>query len=133
MDDEVPDAVTARPWCPQDGPKPVVWTWPSTDPPALWVRAAGRWRRAVVRARQDWPDGRVIYQVLVDAEGTGSKGSRAYPWPQNGLRVAHRSALAPFRDAQQGGGLPRPPSRRVRSAVARPVPPGDGDGGAVAS
>ncbi|MEV0982526.1 hypothetical protein [Streptomyces sp. NPDC049915] len=95
--------------------------------------SAGRWRLAEVRARQDWPDGRVIYQVLVDAEGSGSKGTRAYQWPQEGLRLAYRSALAPSRDAQQGGGLPRPPARRAARRPVRPVPSGGGDGGAVAS
>ncbi|MFJ1975307.1 hypothetical protein ACIO93_42570 [Streptomyces sp. NPDC087903] len=45
----------------EDGPRPKVWTWPLTDPPALWVRQQGTWRWASVMARQDWPDGRIAH------------------------------------------------------------------------
>src|SRR5690349_2944123 len=58
------DAVEAQPWREGDGPKPVTWSWPPTDPPALWVRVRESWARARVSARLDWPDGRRSYQVL---------------------------------------------------------------------
>ncbi|MFF3327775.1 hypothetical protein [Streptomyces sp. NPDC002889] len=40
-------------------------------------------------ARQDWADGRVVYQVAVDLEGTTKVTARLYAWPQPGLRIAH--------------------------------------------
>ncbi|MGI5143853.1 MULTISPECIES: hypothetical protein [unclassified Streptomyces] len=57
--DTIPEP--ARPWRPEDGRQPVVWTWPRSDPPALWVRSGGAWRYATVMARQDWADGSVVY------------------------------------------------------------------------
>ncbi|WP_406368780.1 hypothetical protein OG788_02200 [Streptomyces sp. NBC_00647] len=60
----------ARPWRPEDGPRPVVWTWPATDPPALWVWSRGSWRWASVAARLDWADGRRAYTVTVDLDGS---------------------------------------------------------------
>ncbi|WP_326844560.1 hypothetical protein OHB33_41165 (plasmid) [Streptomyces sp. NBC_01558] len=112
---DLEDPVEAQPWREGDGPQPSVWTWPLTDPPALWVRQNGSWRWAPVTARQDWPDGRVAYQVLIDTDGTTSKSHRTYWWPHNGLRVAHRSAADPTTEAGRGGDLPRPP-RRVKFA-----------------
>lgn len=64
------NAVEARPWRESDGPKPRVWTWQPADRPALWVRISGAWRHASVVARQDWPDGRTAYQVLLGADGS---------------------------------------------------------------
>lgn len=108
------DPVEARPWRESDGQAPTVWTWPLTDPPALWVRQNGSWRWAPVTARQDWPDGRTAYQVLIDTDGTTSKSHRTFWWPHEGLRVAHRSATEPTTEAGRGGDFPRPP-RRVNS------------------
>ncbi|MBY8868717.1 hypothetical protein [Streptomyces sennicomposti] len=103
----------ARPWRPEDGPEPVVWTWPKGDRPALAVWSAGRWRYAPVMARQDWPDGTVRYQVEVDLFGDTSVRSRTYQWPQPGLRTAHRSCSAPATatDESRQGGQPRPAVR----------------------
>jgi hypothetical protein len=60
------------------------------------VGSHGRWRYAVVEARQDWSDGRVFYRVSVDLRGDTSVTSRLYQWPQPGLRVSHGSHSAPF-------------------------------------
>ncbi|WP_432189830.1 hypothetical protein [Streptomyces sp. Tue6028] len=113
MTSPVQDAVEARPWQEGDGPRPVVVTWPRTDPPALFVRIAGTWRRASVTARQDWPDGRVMYQVAVAVKESAAISHRTYAWPQNGLRVAHHSAAQPTTKAGLGGDMPTPP-RRVK-------------------
>ncbi|MFD5583636.1 hypothetical protein ACFWII_07510 [Streptomyces sp. NPDC127063] len=40
--------------------------------------------------RQDWPDGRVSYQVHVDLYGDTRVSVRMYQWPQPGLRAARR-------------------------------------------
>ncbi|MET9411215.1 hypothetical protein ABZX90_36535 [Streptomyces sp. NPDC002935] len=103
------DAVEARPWRQGDGPKPKVWTWPLTDPPALWVRHKGTWRWASVSARQDWPDCRTAYQALIDTDGTASKSHRTFWWPHEVLRVAHHSTAVPATEVGRGGDLPRPP------------------------
>lgn len=81
----------ARPGQRGDWPEPVVWLWPRVGRPALWVWSHGAWRWAPVVARQDWPDGRVAYQVEVDLTGSTSVTCRTYWWPHEGLRVAHRS------------------------------------------
>ncbi|MFD5634819.1 hypothetical protein ACFWJM_11860 [Streptomyces sp. NPDC127077] len=105
------DPVEARPWREGDGPKPKVRSWPPTDPPALWMRQNVTWRWATVTARQDWPDGRTAYQVLIDTDGTTATSHRAYWWPHEGLRIAHRSAAEPTNEAGLGGDLPHPPQR----------------------
>ncbi|MCX4539137.1 hypothetical protein [Streptomyces sp. NBC_01565] len=46
-------------------------------------------------ARQDRADGRTVYQVAVDLDGSTSVVPRSYAWPQLGLRVAHRSWSQP--------------------------------------
>ncbi|WP_329438804.1 hypothetical protein OG906_34110 [Streptomyces sp. NBC_01426] len=93
--DEPVEPVALRPWGPQDGPAPRVWTWPAGDRPALAVWSCGAWRFAPVKSRQDHADGRVVYQVAIDADGSTSVLSRLYQWPQPGLRVARRSVSAP--------------------------------------
>jgi hypothetical protein len=45
-------------------------------PPALRVWSRGRWRWATVTARQDWADGRTVYQVHVDLGGSTSVTTR---------------------------------------------------------
>lgn len=89
MSEEVAEPEQARPWRAEDGPQPRVQTWSNSERPALRVWSCGAWRWAGVIARQDWPDGRVAYQVEIDAAGTTSVRTRAYWWPQPGLRVAH--------------------------------------------
>ncbi|MFE4425285.1 hypothetical protein [Streptomyces sp. NPDC056817] len=74
----------------------------------------GRWRWATVRARQDWPDGRVAYQVSVDLDGSTSVRARTYWWPHPGLRVAHRSAYPSSTGPVEAGGLSVPPRRPPR-------------------
>ncbi|MGA5127665.1 hypothetical protein ACPCAG_30740 [Streptomyces pseudogriseolus] len=110
----IPEPEPSRPWRTEDGPPPEVWTWPLGDRPALRVWSAGAWRYASVRARQDWPDGTVRYQVEVDLRGDTTMVTRTYVWPQEGLRVAHGSGAEPSRtaDGQHQGGLPRAPHRR---------------------
>ncbi|MGW2550055.1 hypothetical protein [Streptomyces sp. NPDC001635] len=109
----IPEPEPARPWRPEDGPQPVVWTWPTSDPPALWVWSGGAWRHATVMARQDWADGTTYYQVSVDLHGDTSVTTRLYRWGQPGLRVAHRSSLQPSRSVHgdRQGDMPRPTKR----------------------
>ncbi|MGW2496202.1 hypothetical protein ACWCV2_17090 [Streptomyces pseudogriseolus] len=103
----IPEPEPSRPWRTEDGPPPEVWTWPLGDRPALRVWSAGAWRYASVRARQDWPDGTVRYQVEVDLRGDTTMVTRTYVWPQEGLRVAHGSGAEPSRtaDGQHQGGI----------------------------
>lgn len=110
----------ARPWRPEDGPRPQVWTWPRSDRPALRVWSAGAWRYAPVLARQDWADGAVYYQVSVDLLGDTRVGTRLYRWPQPGLRVARSSGSEPSQSVneQWQGGLPRAPHRGARTGPA---------------
>lgn len=114
---EIEEPQPARPWRPEDGPRPQVWTWPNNARPALAVWSAGRWRYASVRARQVWGDGSVYYQVLVDLHGDTRVTTRLYRWPQPGLRVAHRSPVKPSQgpDERWQGGLPRAPHGRART------------------
>ncbi|MGV9892124.1 hypothetical protein [Streptomyces sp. NPDC003395] len=104
--EEIPEPVPARPWRPEDGPRPKVTTWPAGSEPALKVWSHGRWRYASVMARQDWADGRVFYQVHVDLLGDNRVSHRMYQWPQPGLRAVRR------RDSHPG-----PPGGRVPRAV----------------
>ncbi|MGW4731818.1 hypothetical protein ACWEQC_22090 [Streptomyces shenzhenensis] len=105
----IPDAQPARPWRPEDGPQPEVWTWPRTDRPALWVMSAGQWRHAPVLARQIWRGGTVRYQIEVDLYGDTTIQIVTYEWPQPGLRVARRSGSEPSRgvDETRQGRMPR--------------------------
>ncbi|MFC9280895.1 hypothetical protein [Streptomyces collinus] len=113
----IPEPEPARPWRPEDGAPPEVWTWPSGDRPALEVFSAGKWRYAPVMARQNWADGSVRYQVEVDLQGTRSITARTYQWPQPGLRKCHDSGSKPSRtaDGQRQGGMPQAPHRRPRT------------------
>jgi len=107
--DEIPEPEPSRPWRPEDGPEPVVWTWPKTDRPALAVWSHGAWRWAEVTAKQVWADGSVHYQVAVDLRGDTSVTAQLYRWPQPGLRVAHRSRYQPTTavDEHRQGSMPR--------------------------
>ncbi|MFJ4012657.1 hypothetical protein [Streptomyces sp. NPDC090026] len=46
----------------------------------------GRGGMPLVRARQDFPDGRVVYQVDIDLRGDTSVTTRFNAWRQSGLR-----------------------------------------------
>lgn len=92
---ELTEPAESRPWRPEDGAASRVWTWPAGDRPALFVWSCGKWRYAPVMARQDRADGRTVYQVAVDLDGSTSVVSRSYAWPQPGLRVARRSWSQP--------------------------------------
>ncbi|MFJ1552771.1 hypothetical protein [Streptomyces mirabilis] len=98
----IPEPEPARPWCPEDGPKPEVWTWPNADRPSLEVWSAGAWRSAPVMARQNWADGSVRYQVEVDLRGDTTVTIHTYKWPQPGLRKGHASGSEPSRTADKG-------------------------------
>ncbi|MCX5078727.1 hypothetical protein OHA84_00845 [Streptomyces sp. NBC_00513] len=89
------EPVALRPWGPQDGPAPRVWTWPAGDRPPLAIWSCGAWRLAPVKARQDHAGGRTVYQVAIDLDGSTSVVSRLYEWPQPGLWVARRPVLKP--------------------------------------
>lgn len=107
--DTIPEAEPARPWRAEDGAQPVVWTWPKSDPPVLWVRSGGAWRYATVMAKQVWADGSTVYQVAIDLRGDTSVSARLYRWPQPGLKVAHRSRFEPSKgvDEAHQGDMPR--------------------------
>lgn len=122
VSEEIPEPEAARPWRgPEDGPWPVVRTWPAGAGPALEVWSAGRWRYAPVLARQDWADGSVYDQVSVDLRGETSATTRMYRWPQPGLRVAHGSRSEPSTapNETQRGGTPRARPRAGRGGAAR--------------
>ncbi|MFD6751496.1 hypothetical protein [Streptomyces anthocyanicus] len=104
----------ARPWRPEDGPSPEVWTWPRTDLPALRVWSAGAWRYASVVSRPNFSDGTVRYQVEVDLRGDTAVSTVTYQWPQPGLRFAHGSSVEPVQgvDEKRQGDMPRVPRRR---------------------
>ncbi|MGW6410473.1 hypothetical protein ACWF95_25235 [Streptomyces vinaceus] len=95
MSTTLTEPVESGPWRPEDGRPPTVWSWSAGDRPALWVWSCGAWRYAAVMARHDWADGRVIYKVAVDLDGSTSTVSRFYPWPQPGLRRARGSGSDP--------------------------------------
>lgn len=111
----IEEPTPARPWRPEDGPEPVVWTWPDGDRPALEVWSNGAWRYASVTERQDWADGTVRYQVLVDLHGDTTVTHRTYLWGQPGLRRRHASGVEPSRkvDEQRQGAMPQAPRRRA--------------------
>ncbi|MET8696886.1 hypothetical protein ABZV65_30600 [Streptomyces bauhiniae] len=110
----IPEPEPSRPWRPEDGPAPVVWAWPAGGRPALGVWSAGRWRYAPVRARQEWADGTVRYQVEVDLLGDTTTTIQLYRWPQPGLRRVHPGTGEPTTeyDRTQGGDMPQVPPRR---------------------
>ncbi|OEJ21071.1 hypothetical protein BGK67_34830 (plasmid) [Streptomyces subrutilus] len=110
------EPVESRPWRPEDGPAPKVWSWPAGDRPALRVWSCGAWRYAAVMARHDYPDGRVIYQVAVDLDGSTTVVPRAYEWPQPALRLAHPSQSEP--SASGPPTLARGRARSIDSAGA---------------
>ncbi|HET6857186.1 MAG TPA: hypothetical protein VFH94_08840 [Streptomyces sp.] len=95
MSATIPEPVPSRPWRPEDGPRPQVWTWPPTDRPVLEVWLAGAWRTARVLARQNWADGSTHYQVQMSLLGDEAVTIRKYRWPQPGLRAAHASGSQP--------------------------------------
>ncbi|MFM9629794.1 MULTISPECIES: hypothetical protein [Streptomyces] len=105
----IEEPTLARPWRPEDGPPPKVWTWPKNDRPSLWVWSAGKWRHAPVVARQDWADGTVRYQVECDLRGDTTVVFRTYAWPQPGLRAGLPSGSEPSMDVVEGraGEMPR--------------------------
>ncbi|MFK0279485.1 hypothetical protein ACIQVL_03290 [Streptomyces sp. NPDC090499] len=107
--EQIPEPEPARPWRPEDGPRPEVWTWPNRDRPALEVWSAGAWRHAPVMARQNWPDGTVRYQVEVDLRGDTMVTINTYQWPQPGLRKGYDSGSKPSRavDERRQGNMPQ--------------------------
>lgn len=111
----IEEPTQSRPWRPEDGPPPTVTAWPHNDRPALRVWSDGAWRYAPVRARQDWADGSVHYQVEIDPHGDTSVTTRLYRWPQPGLRMAHGSSVKPSQgpDESHQGDMPRPGRRRA--------------------
>lgn len=116
----------ARPWRPEDGREPVVWTWPRGDRPARRVWSAGQWRCAPVLARQEWEDGTTYYQVEVDLLGA-TRGMVCMYWrPQPVLRRAHGSDSEPSRgvDEERQGGMPKGAASPVVGGAAVLSPTG---------
>ncbi|MFK4122337.1 hypothetical protein [Streptomyces longwoodensis] len=87
----------ARPWRPEDGPRPKVWTWPRTDRPALWVWSHGAERYALIVAKQEWAHGTVYYQVEIDPHGDRRVGMRLAP---TGTAHGSREPLAASEGSQ---------------------------------
>ena len=52
------------------------------------VRVQGRWRKALVQARQDHADGRVVYQVdlTLVIDGVPATTARSYLWDRRAMR-----------------------------------------------
>ncbi|MFI6415376.1 hypothetical protein [Streptomyces sp. NPDC050585] len=94
MSSSIPVPAEERPWSPGDGPEPAVTTWPPGHRPAMHVWDGSRWRYAPVQSRQDHPDGRTVYRLLVPA-GEDGRSVRSYRWPQDGLRPAHGPTRTP--------------------------------------
>lgn len=88
------EAVEARPWRPDDGDPPRVHTYPYGARPLLDIRVDGEWRCCPVRARFDWPTGRVSYQVEVTRMRAGGPETviRAYWWDPATMRPADGGA-----------------------------------------
>jgi hypothetical protein len=75
------EAVQMRPWRAEDGPPPRMRVYRYGERPLLSILTEGRWRRCPVRARADWPDGRV--EVHVDVflpDDGGATFPRVYRW-----------------------------------------------------
>jgi hypothetical protein len=102
------------PWRSEEGPAPTVWTWPTGDRPGLFVRANGRWRYASVLSRHVYADGRESVQVAVDLEGSTTVTTRSYWWPQEGLKPAHASSVAPVTGTDRHA-APRMPTAASRN------------------
>lgn len=84
------DATPAPPWNATMGPPPRVRSWPPGKQPNMRIRVDGQWRRASVRQRQDWGDGRV--RVLCDVwlpDGIGGDSAvvRGYWWDAAAMRT----------------------------------------------
>jgi hypothetical protein len=98
MTDSAPDATPAPPWRDDMGiPEPDSRTWPPGKQPELRIRVDGRWRRATVIGRQDWPDGRIRYQCEIwlpdpAARGACTARTRAYWWDPRTMRLPGRRA-----------------------------------------
>lgn len=59
-------------------------SWAERDPwPTVWVHLDGVWQEGWLHAREDWPDGQVVYEVGVYPGGRRSEGLRTH-------RVAYR-------------------------------------------
>jgi hypothetical protein len=78
-------------------PKVTVYRYPH---PLLWVYLETGWVLATVRARHDYPNDLVAYQVELaqpNDDGTTSRVSRTYAWGRDNLRAAteHETAEDP--------------------------------------
>ncbi|MET9323703.1 hypothetical protein ABZX75_26505 [Streptomyces sp. NPDC003038] len=99
--------VESRPWRRRDGPQPRVWCSPPGDRPALYIWSAGSWRYA-----STYRNGRVVYQVAFDPDGSHLIVIRSYAWPQPGLRAAHPAGSQPA-----ASGLPNSAAERGRGGI----------------
>lgn len=95
MSDQPRDAVEAPPWREGAGPAPRVTVYPHGQQPLMRIRIDGAWRTATVRARHDYPDGRIVYQVDIrlparpgypDDPGAMETYSRTYWWDPAAMR-----------------------------------------------
>ncbi|MEU6082180.1 hypothetical protein [Streptomyces sp. NPDC047108] len=55
--------------------------------PAAWIRASGKWRFGVIRARHSYADG--VTELHVDLAIGMDRFRRVYRWPQPGILPAH--------------------------------------------
>ena len=70
------------------GPPPRVHVYEHGKEPLMRIRVQGTWHTCTVRARHDWPDGRVAYQVDIRLVTDGAEGtvSRTYWWNPDTMR-----------------------------------------------
>lgn len=71
--------------------RPKVTTYPRGREPLLWIYLATGWVLAAVRARHDYDNGLVVYQVelsIPDEDGRLSRFIRAYAWGKDNVRPA---------------------------------------------
>lgn len=68
-----------------DRPRTLVYTYPR---PSLWVYWPNFWQEATVLARQDYRDGRVVYQVELKEtpDAAASKVTRTFLWGPDSIR-----------------------------------------------
>ncbi|MEU4093279.1 DUF6233 domain-containing protein [Streptomyces sp. NPDC026673] len=95
MSDQQRDARECPTWV--SGQRPRTHGWAPADRPRMQIHVEGAWRWATVRQRQDWPDGRVAYQVdilLPDPEfGRDAHYIRSYWWDPETVRPSRHPAI----------------------------------------
>lgn len=91
------------------------------DRPALAVWSCGAWRFAPVKARQDHADGRTVYQVAIDLDGSTSVLSRpAATWASTCNRPTRRRQRTRARSRRPWARWPHCSPSSSRATPAQP-------------